>query len=140
LVGLFLMQVSKRDLIRHPASASRNFSGQPASASRNVSGPGEARTILLLHIISVRPSKQLLMVRTFLKVYMELGSYFLFLQEQIKDIIIIRQPASASQKNSGYQVTVSAHDCVSAPLWRCVYYCSTYCKAVREGGGGGTRY
>ena len=29
------------------------------------------------------------MVRTFLKVYMELVSYFLFLQEQIKDIIII---------------------------------------------------
>jgi hypothetical protein len=28
------------------------------------------------------------MVRTFLKVYMELGSTFLFLQEQIKDIII----------------------------------------------------
>ena len=28
------------------------------------------------------------MVRTFLKVYMELGSYFLFLREQIKDIII----------------------------------------------------
>jgi hypothetical protein len=28
------------------------------------------------------------MVRTFLKVYMELGSSFLFLQEQIKDIII----------------------------------------------------
>jgi hypothetical protein len=53
------------------------------------SGPGEARTILLLHIISVRPSEQPLMVRTFLKVYMELGSYFLFLQEQIKDIIII---------------------------------------------------
>ena len=53
------------------------------------SGPGEARTILLLHIVSVRPSKQPLMVRTFLKVYMELGSYFLFLQEQIKDIIII---------------------------------------------------
>jgi len=25
----------------------------------------------------------------FLKVYMELGSYFLFLQEQIKDIIIM---------------------------------------------------
>ena len=52
------------------------------------SGPGEARTILLLHIISVRPSKQPLMLRTFLKVYMELGSSFLFLQEQIKDIII----------------------------------------------------
>jgi hypothetical protein len=29
------------------------------------------------------------MVRTFLKVHVELGSYFLFLQEQIKDIIII---------------------------------------------------
>jgi hypothetical protein len=29
------------------------------------------------------------MVRTFLKLYMELGSSFLFLQEQIKDIIII---------------------------------------------------
>jgi len=28
------------------------------------------------------------MVRTFLKVYMELSSYFLFLQEKIKDIII----------------------------------------------------
>ena len=53
------------------------------------SGPGAARTILLFHIISARPSKQPLMVRTFLKVYMELGSYFLFLQEQIKDIIII---------------------------------------------------
>jgi hypothetical protein len=52
------------------------------------SGPGAARTILLSHIISARPSKQPLMVRTFLKVYMELGSYFLFLQEQIKDIII----------------------------------------------------
>jgi len=41
------------------------------------------------------------MVRTFLKVYMELGSYFLFLQEQIKDIIIIwtvpGAPGSASQ-------------------------------------------
>ena len=49
------------------------------------SGPGAARTILLSHIISARPSKQPRMVRTFLKVYMELDSYFLFLQEQIKD-------------------------------------------------------
>ncbi len=49
-------------------------------------GPGDARTILLLHIISVRPSKQPSMVRTFLKVYVELGSSFLFLREQIKDI------------------------------------------------------
>jgi len=30
------------------------------------------------------------MVRTILKEYMKLGSYFLFLQEQIKDIIIIK--------------------------------------------------
>ncbi len=37
------------------------------------SGPGAARTILRLHIISARPSEQPLMVRTFLKVYMELG-------------------------------------------------------------------
>jgi hypothetical protein len=36
------------------------------------------------------------MVRTFLKVYiyMELGSYFLFLQEQVKDIIIIHSEES----------------------------------------------
>jgi hypothetical protein len=52
------------------------------------SGPGADRTILVVHIIRARPSKQPLMVRTFLKVYMELGSYFLFLQKQIKDIII----------------------------------------------------
>ena len=52
------------------------------------SRPGAARTILLSHINSARPSKQPLMVRTFLKVYMELGFYSLFLQEQIKDIII----------------------------------------------------
>ena len=38
------------------------------------SGPGAARTILLFHVISARPSKQPLKVRTFLKVYMELGS------------------------------------------------------------------
>jgi hypothetical protein len=37
------------------------------------------------------------MVRTFLKVYMELGSYFLFLQEQIKDIIITAQHWTGSQ-------------------------------------------
>jgi hypothetical protein len=40
------------------------------------SGPGEARTILLLHIISARPSKQPLLVRALIKVYMDLGSYF----------------------------------------------------------------
>ena len=46
------------------------------------SGPGAARTILLFHIISARPSQHPRRVRTFLKVYMELDSYFLFLQEQ----------------------------------------------------------
>ncbi len=67
------------------------------------SGPGEARTILLLHIISVRPSKQPLMVCTLLKVYMELGSYFLFLQEQIKDIIIfcVRSPPAPRGSRAG---------------------------------------
>jgi hypothetical protein len=64
------------------------------------SGPGEARTILLLHIISARPSKQPLMVHTFLKVYMELGSSFWSLQEQIKDIIIIME-AGVSTKPAG---------------------------------------
>ncbi len=41
------------------------------------SGPGAARTILLFHIISARPSKQPLMVRTSLKVYMELVCVFI---------------------------------------------------------------
>jgi len=72
------------------------------------SGPGEARTILLLHIISVRPSKQPLMVRTFLKVYMELGSYFLFLQEQIKDIIIFPM---ARKSRTGSVTSCSAFQC-----------------------------
>jgi hypothetical protein len=43
------------------------------------------------------------MVRTFLKVYMELGSYFLFLQEQIKDIIIHR-PFPCDQQASFEQL------------------------------------
>jgi hypothetical protein len=60
------------------------------------SGPEEARTILLFHIISARPSKQPLMVRAFLKVY---GAWllFLFLQEQVKDIIIILSSADGPQ-------------------------------------------
>ena len=51
------------------------------------SGPGEARTILLLHIISARPSKQPRMVGGTVGVY-SFGLIFVFLQEQIKDIII----------------------------------------------------
>ena len=76
------------------------------------SRPGAARTILLSHIISARPSKQPLMVRTFLKVYMELGSYFLFLQEQIKDIIIIHTVASAIQLVVAvFGVLLAGHQC-----------------------------
>ena len=61
-----------------------------------------ARTILLFHIISARPSKQPLRVRTFLKVYMELGFYFLFLQEQITDIIIktAKQPSLSLKRHA----------------------------------------
>ena len=79
----------------------------------------EARTILLLHIISVRPSKQPLMVRTFLKVmrcllfvlaYMELGSSFWFLQEQIKDIIIIMRECPSSRREAGRHQIVDVED------------------------------
>jgi hypothetical protein len=42
----------------------------------------------MMLFIGARPSKQPLMVRTLLKGYIELGSY-LFLQKQMKDIIII---------------------------------------------------
>jgi hypothetical protein len=47
------------------------------------------------------------MVRTFLKVYMELGSYFLFLQEQIKDIIIIK--GTADSWGHGQMQAMHAH-------------------------------
>ena len=77
------------------------------------SGPGAARTILLVHIISARPSKQPLMVRTFLKVYMELSSYFLFLQEQIKDIII-SGPCSACSAVK-FKATTSTDSCTTCP-------------------------
>ena len=38
---------------------------------------------------------------TFLKVYMELGSYFLFLQEQIKDIIIMSDAPWLNRRRPG---------------------------------------
>jgi hypothetical protein len=52
------------------------------------SGPGAARTILLFHIMRSSPFELPRMVRTFAKVF---GAWllFLFLQEQIKDIIIL---------------------------------------------------
>jgi len=40
------------------------------------------------------------MVRAFLKVYMELGSYFLFLQEQTKDIIISQRQQEEISRSS----------------------------------------
>jgi hypothetical protein len=51
------------------------------------------------------------MVRTFLKVYMEIGSYFLFLQEEIKDIIMLYWTVSevcltlTAATNSGFCTT-----------------------------------
>ena len=57
----------------------RSRTGEGSSGGEEERGgvrsrPGTARTILLSHIITARPSKQPLMVRTFLKVYMEFGS------------------------------------------------------------------
>ena len=50
------------------------------------------------------------MVRTFLKVYMELCSYFLFLQEQIKNIIIIKEkpPKRVCDPRMRDQIAVNA--------------------------------
>ena len=76
------MNVYANDRLDQPLWENTRFEGYRAFLSP------QTPSILLLDIISVKPSKQPLMVRTFLKVYMELGSYFLFLQEQIKDIII----------------------------------------------------
>ena len=61
----------------------RSRTGKGSSGGEEEGGgvrsrPGAPRTILLSHIISASPSKQPLMVRAFLKVYMELGFYFLF--------------------------------------------------------------
>ena len=58
---------------------------------------------------------QHLRVRTFLKVYMELGSYFLFLQEQIKDIIIIQENAFQQAQENACQHTKIAYVCVYFP-------------------------
>jgi hypothetical protein len=88
------------------------------------SGPGEARTILLLHIISVRPSKQPRMVRTFLKVYMELGSSVLFLQEQIKDIIILLRETTSRG--------LCGLVCPSDPV--CVFITAGPCTKLFRGG------
>jgi hypothetical protein len=74
--------------VLHQSPWSFGFDSQTRGTRENrappcVKAPGSSR-------VPPRPgwAPDPLMV-TFLKVYMELGSYFLFLQEQIKDIIII---------------------------------------------------
>jgi hypothetical protein len=57
-----------------PSRTGRGLRGEEEGGGVT-SGPGAARTILLFHIISARPSKQPLMVRTFLKVH---GAWLLF--------------------------------------------------------------
>jgi hypothetical protein len=57
------------------------------------------------------------MVRTFLKVYMELGSTFLFLQEQIKDIIIF----------PSLRLLIQCRQC-----WNFVVLCSTGWGRVKQ--------
>jgi hypothetical protein len=75
----------------------RRRAGEGSSGGRKVfggeeegggvrSGPGAAGTILLFHTISARPSKQPRMVGSILGVYS--FGLILFMQEQIKDIII----------------------------------------------------
>ena len=117
-------------------------------------GPGEARNILLSHIISARPSKQPLMVRTFLKVYMgssntarppaetktngdsyefiqiktplSLGFYFLFLQEQIKDIIIIRVYGVSCGFETDANISESCASPFQGKLIIGMYICTSY--------------
>ena len=73
--GVLLVPILGWSLVR--VGPDRDLLGEE-EGSGVLSGPGEARTILLLHIIHTRTSKQPLMVRTFFKVYMEISSYFLF--------------------------------------------------------------
>ncbi len=52
-----------------PVKGLRGCTGGEEEGGGVRSGPGAARTILLFHIISTRPSNQPRMVRTFLKVH-----------------------------------------------------------------------
>ncbi len=58
------------------------------------------------------------MVRTFLKVYMELGFYFLFLQEQIQDIIITRETLVRTSGLTGEHLHVSVSEPCGCPRYR----------------------
>ena len=71
------------------------------------------------------------MVRTFLKVYMELGSYFLFLQEQVKDIIIINTGLGSS---SPVAHVLHYHPPTTCER-PCNRYCSTHLRKKRPGFG-----
>jgi poly(3-hydroxybutyrate) depolymerase len=79
----------------HPSTGS---SARGGLASGPVPAAGMSRIadlqlfmVAYLEFVLLQTAEQrtFLMVRTFLKVYMEIGSSFLFLLEQIKDIIIM---------------------------------------------------
>jgi hypothetical protein len=75
------------------------------------------------------------MVRTFLNVYMELGSYFLFLQKQIKDIIagggespysmyvLLVFPSSADQDPQSTSPPILALFEIPNPSCFCAFLC-----------------
>jgi hypothetical protein len=106
--------------------------------------PGEARTILLLQIISARPSKQ--PYGTYLPQGIWSSAPILFLQEQIKGIIIINGRIYMSQSSGQRRISFRVpHKTPCRPLARalamkcfmsnfmdggggegvCVYYCRT---------------
>jgi len=91
------------------------------------SGSGAARTILLFHIISARPFKQPRMVRTFLKVYMERVSYFLFLQEQQ---ITGTNPAQSSTIQYKYLVPLTLLVLIISTIITIIYISSTNISTI----------
>ena len=81
------------------------------------SGPGAARTILLFHIISARPSKQLRMVRTFLKVHTRPRLAYPLRSQNNKRRIIIEVTESSTNKQHHLSLAVEQiHPCISAPF------------------------
>ena len=80
------------------------------------SGPGAAGTILLFHTISARPSKQPRMVGSTLGVY-RFGGWFLFLQEQIKDIIIILASYTAACCTLWRSIIFTSGPSCTPPFW-----------------------
>jgi hypothetical protein len=80
---------ASRRLPRTMATASSSYHNSTAFIWHSSAVRCPPRRLPALRTSSPSPSSlpSAVSVRTFLKVYMELGSYFLFLQEQIKDII-----------------------------------------------------